>query len=86
MIESTIEDFRINNCPICDKSHIVKINVYRDMQPNDINKDIRVPEFKKFSLNIICPIKNIPFNSEIHIQEDKYSLIQKLCKVTPDLL
>lgn len=86
MIESGIEDFRINKCPVCGLPHIVKIDVFRDILPNDINKDIRVPEFKKIKLNIICPTEDIVFNTEIHIQEDVYSKIIKLCKVDPDFL
>ncbi|HBD96229.1 MAG: hypothetical protein A2015_01985 [Spirochaetes bacterium GWF1_31_7] len=84
MIESGIEDFRINKCPVCGLPHTVKIDVHRNMIANDMNKDIRVPEFKKINLDIICPTEEINFNTEMYIQEDFYSKIIKLCKVDVD--
>lgn len=86
MVESGIEEFRISKCPICGKPHVVKIDVRREIISNDMNKDIRVPEFKKINLDIICPIEDITFNTELIIQEDIYSKIVKLCKVDPDFL
>ncbi len=81
MLENKIEDFTVNNCPICGGSHIVKIDVYRDILPNDINKDIRVPEMKQLELNIICPENNEAFPMNLMFQEDVYSKVVKLRKV-----
>lgn len=78
MIENSIEEFQINNCPLCGKNHNLRIDVYRDMLPNDIDQDIRVPEFKQISLRLICPVKDEIFGRELLIQEDIYSRLIKL--------
>lgn len=78
MIENRIEEFQINNCPLCGKNHNLRIDVYRDILPNDIDQDVRVPEFKQLSLRLICPHKDEIFSRELLIQEDVYSLIKKL--------
>lgn len=81
MIKNGIEEFQINNCPLCGKNHNLRIDVYRDMQPNDMDQDIRVPEFKKVELRLICPQTEDIFTRELLIQEDVYSKIIKLRRV-----
>lgn len=78
MIENKIEEFHLNNCPECGGGHIVKIDVYRDILPNDINKDIRVPEMKQVDVHVICPQTTKSFGTNIMYQEDVYSKVIKL--------
>ncbi|MCG8568793.1 MAG: hypothetical protein MJB14_01515 [Spirochaetes bacterium] len=78
MIQSKIEDFHIKDCPHCGKNHHLKVSVFREILPNNMDNDIRVPEYKKINLDIICPQTKQQFNREILIQEDRYSRIIKL--------
>lgn len=77
MIKNSIEEFKINKCKICGKKHNLRIDVYRNIIPVDMNK-VRVPEFKKINIKVICPVKKEEFNMEIMIQEDEFSKIIKL--------
>ncbi|HOF01361.1 MAG TPA: hypothetical protein PK385_03770 [Spirochaetota bacterium] len=81
MIQSGLEDFKINKCPICGRKHLLTVDVYRDYIPNDINKDVRVPEFRKVKINVVCPRNNEKFGMEIMLQEDVYSKITKIRRV-----
>jgi hypothetical protein len=56
----------------------VKIDVYRDILPNDINKDIRVPLMKQVDVHVICPKTEKSFQTNIMYQEDVYSKVVKL--------
>lgn len=80
MIENRIEKFHLNNCPECGGAHVVKIDVYRDILPNDINKDIRVPLMKQVDVHVICPKTEKSFQTNIMYQEDVYSKVVKLCR------
>ncbi len=80
MIKNSIEEFKINKCPKCNKKHNLKIDVYRDIIPIDINK-VRVPEFKKINISVICPIKKEKFYMDIMIQEDDFSRLIKLKRI-----
>lgn len=78
MIENKIETFSIKSCPQCGSGHFVDIDVYRDILPNDMNKDVRVPEFHKVAVNLRCPDEDSTFTIDLFIQEDVYSKIVKL--------
>ena len=78
MIENSIEEFKIRSCPLCNKKHTLKLDIFRDILPNDINKDVRVPEFKKIKIGVICPVKKDAFEMDIMLQEDIYSKIKKI--------
>lgn len=80
MIKNRVEDFTVSSCPVCKNAHIVKIDVYRNVLPNDLNKDIRVPIIKHVNVNVLCPVQNRPFTAEILIQEDVFSKIVQLKK------
>ena len=80
MIENGIEKFHLNNCPECGGAHVVKIDVYRDILPNDINKGIRVPLMKQVDVHVICPKTEKSFQTNIMYQEDVYSKVVKLCR------
>ncbi|OHD13127.1 MAG: hypothetical protein A2086_10180 [Spirochaetes bacterium GWD1_27_9] len=81
MIKNNIEEFNINECPLCKKKHILKVDVYRDILPNNLNKDVRVPEFKRIPVTVFCPKTKLRFNMEIYIQEDKFSTLIKIKRV-----
>lgn len=80
MIKNKIEEFKINKCSQCSKKHNLKIDVYRDIIPVDINK-VRVPIFNKININVICPVTKKKFNMDIMIQEDEFSRVVLLKKV-----
>ncbi|HOJ64664.1 MAG TPA: hypothetical protein PLE45_09610 [Spirochaetota bacterium] len=80
MIKNQIEEFKINKCPQCNKKHNLKIDVYRDIIPVDINR-VRVPVFNKINVPVICPVKKNKFNIDIMIQEDEFSRVIKLKRI-----
>lgn len=80
MIESSIEEFNIQSCPVCTRKHILKVEVIRDILENDINRDVRVPVFKKIAVPVICPNTNKKFDMDLYLQEDVYSLVKKIRK------
>ena len=73
------EEF-IVDCHLCGKEHNLRISVIRDNISNDIDNDVRVPYFKEVTLPLICPEKNELFETNIFLQEDKYSIIKKIRK------
>ncbi len=81
MIQNKIEEFKINRCPSCGNKHNLPIDVFRNILPNNINKDIRVPIFKKINIKVTCPISKTDFYMDIMIQEDEFSKIVKLRRV-----
>lgn len=80
MIKNKIEIFQINQCSLCQQKHVIKLDIYRDIIPNDKNKDIRIPEFKKVPIRLECPVKKAVFTADIYISEDKFSKIIKIKK------
>jgi hypothetical protein len=79
MEKISYEEF-IVDCTICGKEHNLKVAVVREELPNDIDNDVRVPYFKSINVPVICPEKNEMFETDIFLQEDKYSIIKKLKK------
>lgn len=78
MLKSAIETYNINNCPVCGKKHTLDIEVFRDLIPNNPDKDIRVPIFREVPLRILCPVEGIRFQLDMMMQEDIYCKIIKL--------
>lgn len=78
MLKSSFEEFNIQSCPLCAKKHLLKVEVFRDILQNDINKDVRVPVFKKVFVPVTCPSTNKNFNMDLYLQEDVYSLVKKI--------
>ena len=81
MKKNSIEEFNIQSCPLCNKKHLLKVEVERDILENDINKDVRVPVFKKIMVPVICPDTNQSFDMDLYLQEDVYSLVKKIRKI-----
>ena len=81
MLKNKVESFQIHHCPLCDGDHPLDLDVYREILPNDPDKDVRVPEFKKIHLELICPVKKDTFSTHILIQEDCYSKVIKLRRI-----
>ncbi len=79
MEKLSFEEF-IVECTLCGCEHNLKVSVIRDHLPNDIDTDIRVPYFKEITVPVICPEKNEVFETDIFLQEDKYSIIKKIRK------
>ena len=81
MQKNNIEEFNIQSCPLCSKKHLLKVEVVRNILENDINKDVRVPIFKKILVPVICPDTNRVFDMDLYLQEDVYSLVKKIRKI-----
>jgi len=81
MLKASLEEFNIQSCPLCNKKHLLKVEVFRDILKNDLNKDIRVPVFKKIYAPVICPNTNKKFNMDLYLQEDVYSIVKKIKRV-----
>jgi hypothetical protein len=79
MLEEKQEEFHIGACPRCNEKHLLKIIVSRELKQIDSTK-IRVPEFRKISVELICPTTEKVFKNELYIQEDKFAVIKKISR------
>lgn len=81
MQKSAVEEFNIQSCPICGKKHLLRVEIVRNILENDLNKDIRVPVFKKVKVPVLCPETEKQFDMDLYLQEDVYSLVKKIRKI-----
>lgn len=79
-----IERLEIPNCPICGSKHIYKLKFEKKTVFYDIKAKFRKniledkPQPERFTLILVCPVKNKKFQASLILYQEPYSKIESV--------